>query len=312
MAKITVTIPPGMSSISGFLFNKSPDKLKTSPSYIGNIILGVDKNQFPIKLGKKPPKVVFEPYILISEDNRYPFVSEDSIFHDSVNISSIISTNGGAIFPVDSNGIPILNLTSDSSNWPDAISTPVIVNVNKNSKIIFYDINVPRRANFSYSFIDVSTKNINRNPSFYSIDFGNNWLPYSGKFRTSDTFGFGRVLIYKDITIESELIEDSSSVFLLNVQTEEELTYLTAEYGEYPDNSSKGTIIGEKIFENVNRLQSIKGAQSSPIPYGTFKRCLNNLGLTEFYGDSSISISSSGQLSYTYQVFQSVSSRCVK
>lgn len=310
MARVTVTIPPEMFSISGFLLEKAISNFLSFPSYDGELIVGFDKKDFPVRIGPKPPRVFFDPWILISEDLNYLFASEDSIFADSITISGVIKADGtGDIFPLGPSNTPLINLSFDSNNWPDSLSSSSLVNINKTSRVALFDINVPRRARVSYFFSDLTTTTISNQLSYYSIDFGNTWNANSGPFITSPDFGYGRVLIYIDISNEN--IRSDDAIFLLQIDISDDIIYLTAEYGEIPTSSSKGTILGKDLIEINNFLSTVRGKQPGPISYGTFKRCLNTNGLAEFYGESRVSIVN-GVISYSYDTFQSFSNGCIK
>lgn len=312
MAIITVTIPPEMLSISGFSFNKVFNSYLSVPVYYGNTIVGFDKKKIAIRVGKKPYKVTFEPYQLASE-NLEILVSEDSIFYEELLINvSIKHDNTGIIFPTDEAGLPTNISPPDEFNWPEGLETSnEIVEVNKSSTIAVFDINVPRRAKFSFSLVDVTTRDIEIDVlSYYSLDSGETWNPRVPTINIPETCP-GRILIYLDISAVTPTVTLESQLFILRCETEEDITILTAEYGESPNISSKGQALTSDLLEFGKYLTRKTGETINPIPYGTFRRCINNNGGAEYYGDSKLEVVDRKiKINYTY--FESVSNRCIK
>lgn len=314
MARIVVTIPPEMLSVSGFLSGRSFNLFQSFPSYFGNLVIGFDKRGIPIRIGKIPRKVTFNPDILVSEDIE-GLVAEESIFYEeaSINVSIKVDEGEGIIFPVDENNEPLSISPSDENNWPDSfLIEQRNIDVSKNSRIVLFDIGVPRRAKFSYSFIDVTTEGISvNNPSFYSLDSGETWIPSNFNKITIPEDCPGRILIYIDIYNISQTVFFENKQFRLACSIDEDLLFLTAEYGEDPDQSSEGELSNEDIIKAGRIITRQRGQLIDPIPYATFRRCLNSKGLAEYYGDSKITIIN-GQISYTYTYFESISNRCIK
>lgn len=312
MAKITVTVLPELYPVSGNLFQKGILKLIKSPSWRGDIILGFDKNFFPIRVGKEPPRVTFEPWVLISEDLEYLFISEDSIFSDSLDITAFIQPDGsGQFFSTNQDGEPILNVSPNINNFPQELSTAnQVINIQKTSNICVFNINVPRGSKLSYSFTDVTTNNINYFTSYYSQDFGDTWIPYNGEFEVLNS-SLGTILIYINISQEIQNISNTSKSFLLRLSIPDDIIYLTAEYGDNPNPAAKGDILGDFVIKTIPLPNKISGNQDPPKAYGTFKRCINDKGLAEFYGDVNLSINN-GIISYEYTYYEDIYPLCIK
>lgn len=312
MAQITVTVSPEMLSISGFSFKRVFNSFLSVPVYYGNTVIGFDKKKIAIRAGKKPYKITFEPYLLTSEDLEL-LISEDSILNEQLLINvSIKHDDSGVIFPVDSEGKPTEISPPNLDNWPDGLNTSNdIIEVNKNSSIVLFDINVPRRAKFSFSLIDVTTRDIELDvSSYYSLDSGVTWNTRIAKIDIPENCP-GRILIYLDITEVTPSIISESQLFILKCETEEDITLLTAEYGESPDISSKGEVLIPDLLEFGKYLTRQSGKTINPIPYGTFRRCINNNGGAEYYGDSRVEVIN-GNITISYTYFESVSNRCIK
>lgn len=313
MAKIIVTIPPEMYPVSGTLFEKAVISLRRINSTSGDLVLGFDENFFPIRIGRPPKRGTFDPWILISEDLDYLLISEDSIFADTLQITCIIKADGtGQVFPVDINQEPIVNITPNINNYPNSLSSESqLINVNKNSKVALFIIDAPINSKFTYTLSDITTQNINLFGSFYSVDLGVNWIPYDRSGFIVNQTSYGKVLIYVPISTETQNIGITNRIFLLTASIEDDIVYLTAEYGENPNPAAEGPIITDFVVSDTNIPRRVSGTQNSPIPYGTFRKCLNNSGLAEFYGESEVIITG-GVISYSYNYFTSISPLCIK
>lgn len=310
MTKIIVTIPPEMYPVSGTLFQKAIPRILQSPDWKGETILGVDKNFFPIRIGKIPPRVTFDPWWLISEDSDYFLIAEDSIFSDKLEITSFIKFDGsGEIFPVNEEQKPIINSIPDQNNYPSSlISNNLVVNINKNSSIGLYAINAPIGSKLSYEFSDITTNNINFYGSYYSIDYGTTWIPYNNSPIIVPSSSYGIVFIYLPLPNNAQ---EDKSVFLLTLNIPDDIVYLTAEYGDNPDPAAKGEILSDFIVFSRKLPNRISGTQNNSIPYGTFNRCLNDQGLAEFYG-TNLAIIENGFITYNYEFYTDIYPLCIK